>query len=545
MPAAPPGNGDGTAARAYHEATKHSLASVQRAPHFLDFANMPLPFKVYPQLAPLPLPRDVVTSSLPALEVILGRDTAPGTGRALDLGTLAHLLHFTAGVLRRRVHAGGTTFFRAQACTGNLHHIDLYLVCGPLPDLAAGVYHFSPHDFALRLLRAGDHRAVVVEAAADEPAVRDAPVVLACTSTFWRNAWKYQTRTWRHAFWDDGTLLANLLAMTTSLGIAARLVLGFVDETLNRLLDVDGEREATLSLVALHEAAPEAHGGAPAHSPAPPVAPLGFETLPLSAHEVAYPAIVTAHHASSLTSPAEVGAWRTRAAAAARPPGTSGLGMSGLGTSSLRTSGSGTSGGAPLVPLLLPLPPRPEPIEAVILRRGSTRVFGREPIGFDHLSTIVRAVGRGPTADFLAPGASLVDLYLIVHAVDGLDAGAYVVDRERDGLVPLRSGDFRREAQHLDLGQPLAADAAVNLYWLADLSAVLARLGDRGYRAAQLEAAIAGGNAYLAAFALGLGATGLTFFDDDVTAFFAPDAAGKSVLFLMAIGRPARRAVSS
>jgi SagB-type dehydrogenase family enzyme len=154
-------------------------------------------------------------------------------------------------------------------------------------------------------------------------------------------------------------------------------------------------------------------------------------------------------------------------------------------------------------------------------------------------------VGRGPAADFLAPGASLVDLYLIVHAVDGLDAGAYVVDRERDGLVPLRSGDFRREAQHLDLGQPLAADAAVNLYWLADLSAVLARLADRGYRAAQLEAAIAGGNAYLAAFALGLGATGLTFFDDDVTAFFAPDAAGKSVLFLMAIGRPARRAVSS
>jgi SagB-type dehydrogenase family enzyme len=543
MPAAPTGNGDGTAARAYHEATKHSLASVQRAPHFLDFANMPLPFKVYPQLAPLPLPRDVVTSSLPALEVIAGRGAAPGTGRALDLATLAHLLHFTAGVLRRRVHAGGTTFFRAQACTGNLHHIDLYLVCGPLPDLAAGVYHFSPHDFALRLLRAGDHRAVVVEATADEPAVRDAPVLLACTSTFWRNAWKYQARTWRHAFWDDGTLLANLLATTAALGIAARLVLGFVDEALNRLLDVDGEHEATLSLVAFGAPAPNVARGAPdpdarvapALPSTLPVPPLGFETLPLSAHEVAYPAIVAAHHASSLASPAEVAAWRTRVTAAPPPPGTSGPG----------TIGPGTSGRAPLVPLLRSVPPQPEPIEAVILRRGSTRVFGREPIGFDHLSTIVSAVGRSLAADFLAPGASLVDLYLIVHAVDGLDAGSYVVDRARAGLIPLRSGNFRREAQHLDLGQPLAADAAVNLYWLADLSAVLARLGDRGYRAAQLEAAIAGGNAYLAAFALGFGATGLTFFDDDVTDFFAPDAAGKSVLFLMAIGRPARRAVSS
>ena len=67
------------------------------------------------------------------------------------------------------------------------------------------------------------------------------------------------------------------------------------------------------------------------------------------------------------------------------------------------------------------------------------------------------------------------------------------------------------------------------------------RLGNRGYRAAQLEAAIEGGRLYLAAYALHLGATGLTFFDDDVTRFFSPHAAGKSVMFLTAVGRPKRR----
>jgi hypothetical protein len=41
---------------------------------------------------------------------------------------------------------------------------------------------------------------------------------------------------------------------------------------------------------------------------------------------------------------------------------------------------------------------------------------------------------------------------------------------------------------------------------------------------------------YLAAYALGLGATGLTFFDDDVTDFFSPHASGKSVMFLVAAG---------
>jgi SagB-type dehydrogenase family enzyme len=514
-------NRDTAAASAYHEATKHSVASVQRSRHFLDFDNMPLPFKVYPELAAIPLPRDVTASARPALTAIAadgrvaaGGRAAPDGQHALDLATLAHLLHFTAGVLRRRAYPGGEAFFRAQACTGNLHHIDLYLVCGPLADLTAGVYHFGPHDFALRLLRAGDHRAAVVAATADHPAVATAPVVVACTSTFWRNAWKYQTRTYRHCFWDDGTLLANLFAVAAALEVPAHLVLGFVDTELNRLLDLDDEREVTLSLVALGV------GAAPA-PPAPPVAPLGHATLPLSAHEVRYPAITAAHAASSLCSADEVRAWRTPHACAPRP-----------------------AGSAPLVPLLPSLEPPHEPIESVILRRGSTRVFGDDAIGFDVLSSVLRTITQGITADVPGSDASdagLTDLYLIVNAVEGLASGTYRYDHARNALALLRAGDFRRAAGHLDLDQPLAADAAVDLYWLADLGAVFEELGNRGYRAAQLEAAIRGGKAYLAAFALGIGATGLTFYDDEVTELFAPDAAGKSVMFLVALGRPRRR----
>src|SRR5262249_1424983 len=70
---------------------------------------------------------------------------------------------------------------------------------------------------------------------------------------------------------------------------------------------------------------------------------------------------------------------------------------------------------------------------------------------------------------------------------------------------------------------------------------IFRELGNRGYRVAQLEAAIEGGKAYLAAYAVGLGATGLTFFDDDVTRFFSPHAAGRSVMFLVGCGRPRRR----
>ena len=53
----------------------------------------------------------------------------------------------------------------------------------------------------------------------------------------------------------------------------------------------------------------------------------------------------------------------------------------------------------------------------------------------------------------------------------------------------------------------------------------------------QLEAGIIGGKMYLGAYALGIGATGLTFFDDEVADFFSPRAADKSAIFLVAIGK--------
>ena len=43
-----------------------------------------------------------------------------------------------------------------------------------------------------------------------------APVIIACASTYWRNAWKYQARAYRHCFWDSGTMLANLLAVAAA-----------------------------------------------------------------------------------------------------------------------------------------------------------------------------------------------------------------------------------------------------------------------------------------------------------------------------------------
>jgi nitroreductase len=272
-------------------------------------------------------------------------------------------------------------------------------------------------------------------------------------------------------------------------------VVGFADAELNALLGVDPSQEATIALVALGRGAPRA-------LPAPDVAPLELPVRALSAHQVDYPDIVQAHAESSLPSGAAAAAWRAAHPSSASPG---------------------------------PTPPREtaqESIESVILRRGSTRRFADDPIAFDQLQTLLAVATSPVDADVFVAA----DLYLIINAVDGLASGVYFYDRASRRLESLRPGTFRREAAYLDLTQSLAGEAAVDVYWLTSLEA----LDDRGYRAAQLSAALEAGKLYLAAYTLGLGATGLTFFDDDVTRFFSPHAAGKRVMFLTAVGRPAK-----
>jgi SagB-type dehydrogenase family enzyme len=480
---------------AYHNSTKHSPESVRQNVHFLDWANQPLLFKIYPDLEPIPLPKDMAQSGVAALSAI-ATPAVPDRDVTPDLGAITSLLYFSAGVTRRR----GDFLFRAAACTGALYEVELYLACGDLPDLAAGLYHFNPGDLSLRRLRDGDFRAVIAAASGREPAISHAPAIVIATGVYWRNAWKYQARTYRHLGWDNGTLTANLLAISAALGLPSRLVCGFVDEEINRLLDVDARREVALSLLAVGRNQTEA--------PAPPPAPrLRLDTVPYSRHEVDYPAMRAMHEASSLATPEEVIAWR---------------------------DASGATQTLPLDPLSDGAMPS-DTIEEVVLRRGSSRRFTGAPIQRAELSTILDRATRGIPADF----PPLNDIYLIVNAVEDLEPGAYFFDVARRRLEVLALGDFRSRAAHLALDQQLAGDSSAAVFFLADLERCLGRLGNRGYRAAQLEAGILGGKIYLAAYSLRLGATGLTFYDDEVVSFFSPHSAGKSAIFLTAVGRPA------
>ena len=517
-------NDDIEAALRYHEVTKHSEESLARDPHFLDWSNRPQPFKLYRDLESVSLPGDAFTlvdsapTALDSIAMSRADISETATGEDIpNLAKLARVLFLAAGITKRKGYPGGEIYFRSYANTGGLYHIDLYLITGDLPDLPAGVYHFGPHDFSLSKLRDGDYRSVMIEASGHHMRVTQAPVILVSTSTYWRNSWKYRARTYRHCFWDAGTLHANLIAAAHVEALRPMVVLGFADSMVTELLGLDPDREAALTLVTLGQSSAKP-------SPAPPLSKLALETLPLSRFEIEYPLLREIHSACSLHSGASAGAWRGGMTEPHRE----------------------VSGGA--LQRLKPWPAAELPtvsLADVIRKRGSTRAFDRDrAISFEAFSTVLDRATRCIPADVLDPAdATLLELYVIVNAVAGLPSGTYYYRRQEGSLELLREGNFRGIAGRLGLDQELPAAAAVNIYSLCSLPDVLGRFGNRGYRAAQLEGGIIAGRMYLSAYAQGFGASGLTFYDDEVTDFFSPHAAGKSVMFLIALGYPDRVAL--
>src|SRR5215471_14998522 len=289
-------NRDRDVARLYHESTKL---------FYLDLQRKPPAHKRYRALLPLSLPTEVSSLAVPTLEAVAATGSAVSSAQGFDLTALAGLLFYSAGRIRRRAFAGtGEVTFRAAASAGGLYPIEVYVVCGDLPGLAAGVYHFSPADFALRCLRQGDYRGVLAQAAGDATSAA-APGTLVFSAVFWRSAWKYRLRSYRYCFWDNGTIVANLLAAATAAGLPARVLMGFVDAQVNHLLGLDGQREASTCLVLLGQPV-----DLPSLAATAPVPSLSVETEPSTVQEIDYPEMARLHTASALTTPAEVVAWR-------------------------------------------------------------------------------------------------------------------------------------------------------------------------------------------------------------------------------------------
>jgi SagB-type dehydrogenase family enzyme len=505
--------------RRYHNETSHSPQPrsrryVVRGFLPMDPANRPSPFKRYRNLERQPLPTDLdpPADAPTALEVLSGH-RPPITSATLDPDVIARLLYFSAGVTRYTREGQRRTWFRASASAGNLHPLELYAACGAASGFDSGLYHVDLDPFALARVRPVDVRAHLAHAVGD-PALASMAVVIVITGIPWRTTWKYAERGWRHVFWDAGSLLANLLAVAAAHGVPARLVFGFMDREVSHILGIDGIAECAVAVVAVGEPADEEGTTAEPSE----LDELRLEVEPLSPHPLDFPLVVDAQHATNLDCAEAMANWRQACT-----------------SEHVRWIGHAA-------PETLDVPHHGElrdSMETLILRRGSTRLMARGTVPRAGLTWALSAATRPVPADAIPFGHTLLTHELAIHGVERHAPGLYewvagMLECCREGA----ENQVRDLATFLCLGQPLGGDSAYTVFECGDLDAIIDVLGPRGYRAAHLEAGIVNGRLLLAAHALGQGATGLTFFDDEVGAAFSTH---DSCLLVTAVGVPPYR----
>ena len=115
-----------------------------------------------------------------------------------------------------------------------------------------------------------------------------------------------------------------------------------------------------------------------------------------------------------------------------------------------------------------------------------------------------------PSAGALYP----LEVYLVAGKVQGLGAGVYKYEPHGHELLPVSSGDKRRELAQESYNQMWIAQAQAVLVICAVYERVTGKYGSRGERYVHIEAGCAAQNVSLAGYNLGLGSTVVGAFSD-------------------------------
>src|ERR1700722_2740974 len=533
--------------REYHEFTKHTVEKLHRSQHYLDWANMPNPYRHYEGVPLLDLPADPPAPPIPALEVLEGklgdaftndatqnaaaRDaTAKGGAENVVANAgaknaplkdgaatvarhdaekavatdgaafLSQLMFYSASISAIKRAATSTYALRVNPSSGNLHPTEFHFCTRGLVDWPDGLYHYRPSSHMAEQRAIGDFVSKLTDTAA--------PLVFVLTSIAWREAWKYRDRAYRYCLHDIGHAWQSLALAGRAMGCESFAIGNFVDDEVSAscLLNED---EWPMLIITLHGSS------IPVISRERPKTVLYCgEANQLSEEKISYPRIEKIHAATKLLSDTKVLDDGLSCADRLKMNESDGIGL----PPPLATSNG---------------------FGDVVRTRRSALDFrgGDEFMSLARLSTLLSGTAKPFFADFAAH--RFVQLYLYVHRVNGLEPGVYRYWPERAQLEAIKLGDQRLVAAALSLGQDLAGNSCVTFSMIGDFEKATQIYGDRGYRYVHFEAGAIGQRMYLAAEALGLRATGIgAFFDDEVHKYLSIAPEQGQVVYHFAVGYP-------
>ncbi len=510
-------------AQHYHERTKYNPETIATKGKSLDWSQQPSPYKEYKigqvyDLKPY----------LAAQEETQQNEEIKQEEHFAEWQNLSLFLIDSYGLTARlQTVYGDPIYLRAAPSAGGLYPAEIYLVSKGTSWLPAGLYNYQVKDHTIIHFWDSNVWSQFEAACFDNPLLAEVELAIVTTAVFYRSAWRYEDRAYRRVFLDTGHLLANLDLAASINGFRAYLIGGFQDEALNKILYLDSQTEAAIAVVPLLNLQQQS-------------------TLDLSqcqqenalASEITcdYPEIPDGELLGYLHQATQI---ETKQ----------------LPNLEIKEQDQQTNADKYNFPFCskidinthqyLDWEPKLQKLEDTLLKRRSTRSYSGAEIKWEELLALLNFTyqpqnyqqqGLNSCPDYFT--LDLIQTFIAVSGVTGLDTGCYYYAPQVQELRQVRFKNFRRELHYLCLGQNLGRDAAAVVFHTANLSQAIAQYGDRVYRYLHLDAGHLGQRMNLAAIHLNLGVSGIAgFFDNQVNEVLGipPE---EAVLYLTTLGRP-------
>ena len=417
----------------------------------------------------------------------------------LDLPALARISWFASGVSAMGGSPQDPHLYRTNPSAGGLYPIELYWIVLDVEGLEPGIWQFHAPGFALVPVWKGNFRAEAIAALLGSPPAKEASAIAVLTGIFSRGSWRYGERAYRRILLDAGHLSGNLLEAARRESFEAVPLSGFCDACLSEFLFPDQD-EVPLLAVPIGKNLTK-NVSRSLRSPMP-------DPTEISAMVTAGKLQERAHHLSRIT------------AGTPDPPSLISI----------------PTRKPELEYIPLPLPIAPGNITRAAIDRRSCRSYGWAPVSLQQLSSLLAWSDIPPDERLSTTG--LLDTWLVVNAVDGLDSGVWHWDHATRSIAPHRMGRFREDCLKMCLGQELGGNASFVVVHTAPLARAVDILGERAYRPLCMDAGHFGERLNLSAQALGLGASGIGgYFDDQVNETIEQDLS-HAILYVTTIGEP-------
>lgn len=198
-------------------------------------------FKEYPRFDKIFLPEPNLSKKITLESALFDRRSKREfSEEKLSLEKISNLLYYSAGIRYPTPNNIGNRFYPSP---GGRYTLEVYVIALN-SELPRGIYHYNIRNHSLEVLK--EFSEFKKNFYINQDWAYQAGCLILVTSIFERNIIKYQTRGYRHIMQEAGHLGQNFYLVASALKLSICAIGGYVDDRLNKLLDINGAHETVI-----------------------------------------------------------------------------------------------------------------------------------------------------------------------------------------------------------------------------------------------------------------------------------------------------------